>query len=119
MRLPTDKAVSVAVIVNELVTNAVKYAYVRSAGGEIRIIANQPAPGTVIIVEDDGWAGRVKARSRAPGAPRHRRNRQRAGRDPLYDAVDRAPGPAHDLDLGRLPDGANWRPEVFALRKAR
>lgn len=63
LRLPTDKAVSVGVIVNELVTNAAKYAYRDRAAGEIRVRASQPAPGRFeIVVEDDGigWTGEGK-----------------------------------------------------------
>lgn len=60
LRLPTDKAVSVGVIVNELVTNAVKYAYRGQPSGEIRVSAREAEPGTIeIVVEDDGvgWNG--------------------------------------------------------------
>lgn len=60
LRMPTDKAVSVGVIVNELVTNAAKYAYRDRDVGEIRVRASQPVPGKVeIVVEDDGigWDG--------------------------------------------------------------
>ncbi|SDG60346.1 sensor histidine kinase [Pelagibacterium luteolum] len=60
LRMPTDKAVSVGVIVNELVTNAAKYAYRDRQAGEIRVRASQPTPGRVeIVVEDDGvgWNG--------------------------------------------------------------
>lgn len=60
LRLPTDKAVSVGVIVNELVTNAAKYAYRDRMVGEIRVLASRTGPAQIeIIVEDDGigWNG--------------------------------------------------------------
>jgi two-component sensor histidine kinase len=52
---PTDQAISLGVIVVELVTNATKYAYPGDAGGEIRVLLRQNAPEHVeLIVEDDG-----------------------------------------------------------------
>ena len=51
----TDQAVAVGVIVAELVTNAVKYAYQPGKGGEIRVRVDQPTDHTVALrVEDDG-----------------------------------------------------------------
>lgn len=55
LRLPTDRAVSVGVIVNELVSNACKYAYAPSVTGEIRVaLRREGDDGFVLSVEDDG-----------------------------------------------------------------
>lgn len=55
IRLPTDRAVSVGVIVNELVSNACKYAYADACGGEIRVDLRLEGDDRFrLAVEDDG-----------------------------------------------------------------
>ena len=60
VRVPTDKAVSIGVIVTELMTNAYKYAYPADSRGEIRVVLRRSTDGLLTIaVEDDGigWKG--------------------------------------------------------------
>jgi len=53
-RLDTKRAIPLGLILNELVTNSLKYAYAADGGGEVRIILRESAGGMTLSVEDDG-----------------------------------------------------------------
>ncbi len=55
IKLSTDKAVALGVVVAELITNACKYAYAEDEYGEVRVRFTSNGEGGVILaVEDDG-----------------------------------------------------------------
>ena len=65
--LPTDRAVSLGVIVTELVTNACKYAY-PAGGGEVRVdLRDTGAHAFELVVEDDGCGMAPNASPRGTG----------------------------------------------------
>lgn len=53
-QLPPDKALSIGVIVNELVTNAIKYAFDEDASGRIVVDLSRTDAGFLLTVEDSG-----------------------------------------------------------------
>lgn len=54
MRISSDQAVPMALIVTEAVTNAAKYAFPRGRSGHIRVELHETADGMLLRVSDDG-----------------------------------------------------------------
>jgi len=61
-----EKAISLSIVVNELVTNALKHAFHDVADGVIRVSSKQSPDGMAVVVEDNG-AGLKPARSASRG----------------------------------------------------
>ena len=55
MQLDLDRAVSCGLLINELITNAIKHAFPRDAGGTIHVrLQRQPGNVCLLTVRDDG-----------------------------------------------------------------
>ncbi|MFP4562876.1 MAG: sensor histidine kinase, partial [Spirochaetia bacterium] len=54
IRIDLDRAIPCGLILNELITNAMKYAFPDSAGGTVRIIMRQADAEVTLIVADNG-----------------------------------------------------------------
>ena len=68
VRLNTDRAVSIGIIVNELVSNACKYAYPQNAAGEVRVtLAGDGERRFRLTVEDDGCGMPADPKPRGTG----------------------------------------------------
>ena len=67
VKLATDKAISVGLIVSELVTSAVKYAYAPGEDGAVRVALRLHGEGWLLAVEDDGAGFTPDAEPRGTG----------------------------------------------------
>ena len=68
--MPTEKVASLGVIVTELVTNALKYAYAGREPGEVRVKMRRQDSQVRLVVEDDGigWGGTGKPQGTGLGS---------------------------------------------------
>lgn len=68
--MPTEKVASLGVMLTELVTNALKYAYAGREAGEVRIHMSRKDDTVELCVEDDGigWAGTGKPQGTGLGS---------------------------------------------------
>lgn len=57
IEIPTDRAISVALVVNELITNAAKHAYKGKTGGQIWVALAEDDDGNLTISVSDEGAG--------------------------------------------------------------
>lgn len=65
--IDAEKAIAMSILVNELVTNALKHAFPDNRAGEIRISLTRSPIGVTLDVSDDGVGMKGSARTRGTG----------------------------------------------------
>jgi len=100
-QIARDRAVSIGLVVNELVTNAVKHAFAGREAGEIRVEFRRHDGGYLLTVRDDG----IGMNEDTPVADRQSGLGQR-----LIDAFARQAGGTLSRDTG--PSGTTFRLEL-------
>ncbi|MBP0446116.1 sensor histidine kinase [Roseomonas sp. SSH11] len=98
LEVPADVAVKVALVVNELATNALKYAFIGRAPGEVRIVLRPEGEGGFTLKVSDNGSGLPNA---------HRRGLGMTVVDSLVRGIDarldRLPGPGTSFLITWVP----------------
>lgn len=104
--VPTDRAVSVGMIVTELLTNAYKYAYPEGSAGEVRVLMRRRSEHVAVLtVEDDGvgWDGTGAPKGTGLGTRIVKAMAMQLGTSITYGKEGRGTSTSLELDLS---DGA-------------
>jgi two-component sensor histidine kinase len=102
IQVPTDRAISLGVVVTELVTNAFKYAYPAGRSGEIRVGFRRTGPDVALLtVADDGpgWAGEGEIKGTGLGSRIVKTISDALGAELRYE-IDRGTVASLSLPLG-------------------
>ena len=102
----TDRAVSVGMIVTELVTNAYKYAYPDGKAGEVRVLMRRRTDSiAVLTVEDDGigWDGTGEPQGTGLGSRIVNAMATQLGTSITYGDSRRGTSTSLELELGAEP----------------
>jgi len=98
----TDKAVSIGIVVTELLTNAFKYAYPEDNPGEVRVLLKRVEGGMVrLTVEDDGigWNGEGQPKGTGLGSRIVTATARSLGSQVTYDTSNGKPGCSVSLEF--------------------
>ena len=98
----TEKAIYLSIIVNELVTNALKHAFEDSSEGLIRVASEQNGKGVTIIVEDNGRGLQRKPAKDKGGLGTKLVDRFARELGCEHEVVSSASGTTHRLELRSL-----------------
>lgn len=89
IRLATDRAVSLALLITELVTNAIEHAFEGRAGGEIEIsLKARPDGGVDLCIADDGIGFDPTAKRRGTGIDLAELLARQLGGELRFEATD-------------------------------
>ena len=102
LTVSTEKAIYLSIIVNELVTNALKHAFEDSSEGVIRVASEQHDRGVTIIVQDNGRGLQKPLAKSQSGLGTKLVDRFAKELDCEHEVVSSANGTTHRLELRSL-----------------
>lgn len=124
VRISADEAIAMSILVNELMTNALKHAFPDDRTGEIRVSLRRATGGLLLEISDDGIGMKRDARTRGTGLGSRLVETFTKQLNARHEVETGDGGTSHRIHCPATPSAASFGPAsnsqpvaIFARRK--